>query len=150
MSLLAANLNARHGFIPVLKLTIVMKNNAPFVATVDDLTDKTLVLPKGFAAHSYIKSLDQNFNIITTDTVFEALTLVSQGKADAFIGHFAVVIYQLERYFSQLSIVGLVEQEYSHRLILHKSNRVDQSSDERRSFNVLKYIDGILAAVILV
>jgi len=109
------------------KLTIVMKENAPFVASINDLKDKTLVLPKGFTAHSYIKSLETKFNIITTDTVFEALTLVSEGKADAFIGHFAVVIYQLERYFSQLSIVGLVEREYSHRLLLHKSNRLAMS-----------------------
>jgi len=110
------------------KLAIVMQKNSSFVAGVEDLRDKTLAIPEGFTSHHYLKNQPQEFNIITTATVFEALTLVSQGKADAFIGHFAVVVHQLEQYFSQLKIVGLINHDYSHRLILHKSNFIAMSS----------------------
>jgi len=106
---------------------IVMANDASYVGHINDLTDKTIALPKGYTSHQYVASFYPEANIIETTDIKQALTLVRNGSADAFIGHLMVAAYQLENEFSQLKIAGLLEDDFGHRMLLRKDNQILKS-----------------------
>jgi len=103
---------------------IIMGENASFVDTLSDLTGKKIALPKDDPIYYFIKKKYPEAQIIETDSMNQALILVSQHKADAFIGHMAVAIYQLETRFPHLKIVGQLDTGFSHRILVHNDQPI--------------------------
>jgi signal transduction histidine kinase len=103
------------------RLAIVMNNEASYVDGVTGIKDRTVALPKGYISYKYIKTNYPDTKIVETDNIAQALTLVRNGKADAFVGHLAIVAYQLENFFTDLKIVGQLDHELSHRILLKRS-----------------------------
>lgn len=102
-------------------LVIVTSKEASFINSLKELEDKILALPIGFVSYNYIKKKYPNIKIIEVKDNFEAMNLVSQGKAYAFVGHMAVTAYNIKNRFPNLKIAGITEYEYKHQFLVNKS-----------------------------
>jgi len=100
------------------RLAVVMDKNASYIDDLKNLKGKTIALPKGFVSSKHIKTNYPDVLIIPTENVSEALTLVRKGTADAFVGHLAIAAFQLEHHFNDLNIVGQLDYEISHSILL--------------------------------
>jgi len=117
---------AKLGFIsdPYAKfpLVIVGREDASFVNGPEDLVGKVDAIPKYFTSYNYIKENFPQLNVRETAGIKEALTLVSDGKADAFIGHKLVAIYNIESlYLKNLKIIGLTTFNFLHGILVQKT-----------------------------
>ena len=102
------------------RLAIVMNKNDAYVDDLKDLTGKNIALPKGHVSYKYIKTNYPDLEITITADVSAALQLVREGTADAFVGHLAIAAFQIENNFNGLSIVGQLDFEISHSILLKK------------------------------
>ena len=105
------------------RFAIVMPNSESFVGNINELSGKTIAAPQHFSSLRLLKESYPELKIIETNSVLEALTLVNDHNADVYIGHLAVVVHQLESYFPDLKIVGLLDNSYSHRVTLHQKDQ---------------------------
>ena len=104
---------------------LVTKNSQSFISNIDELTGKTIAVPKYWTSYNYLKEQKPNIHIIATNDVFEALDLVKSGKADAFLGHMAVSMYYVGMYYSNiLHIAGRIDYSFKHRILLQKDDDV--------------------------
>lgn len=103
---------------------IVMGENASFVDTLSDLSNKVIALPKGDPVFYFIKKQYPEAKIIETSSMEQALSLVDKAQADAYIGHMAVAIFQLETRYHRLKIVGQLDAGFSHRIMVHDDQQV--------------------------
>jgi len=104
-------------------LVIVGREDASFVNGPEDLVGKVVAIPKYFTSYNYIKENFPQLNVRETASIKEALSLVSDGKADAFIGHKLVAIYNIESlYLKNLKIIGITEFNFLHSILVQKTD----------------------------
>ncbi|CCQ74185.1 transporter substrate-binding domain-containing protein [Magnetospira sp. QH-2] len=104
-------------------LVIVGRNNANFVNGPEDLEGMTLAIPKFYTSYNYIKENFPELNVRATTSIEKALSLVSSGEADVFIGHKLVSIYNMEAlYLRNLKIIGITEFEFRHSILVQNSD----------------------------
>jgi len=103
---------------------MVMNEQGQYVNTIEELSEATFALPKGYSSHDYIKSHFPNFKIMTAQSPEQALEFVRSGKADVFVGHLAVVSNQLNNSFPDLRVVGLLDHHYLHKMMLHGEDEI--------------------------
>ena len=104
---------------------LVTQNKESFISDIDELsgTDKTIAVPKYWTSYNYLKEQKPNIKIIPTKDVFEALNLVKDGKAYAFLGHMAIAMHYVGNYYpSTLHISGKVDYDFKHKILLQKGN----------------------------
>jgi len=106
---------------------IVTDSRGTFSNDIEDILPKVIALPIGSAAYTYIKKYYPNTVIIETETIKEALSLVAQNKAYAFIASSEVAIYYIQNYFPKLKIVGITEEKADFYFLLQEENEVLQS-----------------------
>jgi len=107
-----------------IKFVIVMDGESTFVSDTDDLKDMTIAVPTDNSSYYFVKEKYPNAKIIDAKNIHQALTMVRDGRADAFIEHLAVATNQLENDFSDLRIVGLLDYGYSHRMMVKSENTI--------------------------
>jgi PAS domain S-box-containing protein len=118
-------------------LVIVGRSSASFVNGPEDLEGLTLAIPKFYTSYNYIKKNFPNLEIRGTASIEEALSLVANGEADAFIGHKLVAIYNMaNEYADRLKIIGVTEFKFEHRVLI-------QNTDPELLSIVNKVIDNI-------
>ncbi|WP_196137811.1 diguanylate cyclase domain-containing protein [Aliikangiella sp. G2MR2-5] len=72
--------------------TVIVSNKKGFYASsIDSLSERTVALVKGFAIVEYIQNNKPDINLKLVKSIEEGLSLVDQGKADAYIGAIAGV-----------------------------------------------------------
>ena len=104
-------------------LVIVGREDASFVNGPEDLEGKTLAIPKYYTSYNYIKENFPNLTVRPTSGIEEALALVSDGKADAFVGHKIVAIYNIEAlYLKNLKIIGLTDFNFQHSILVQSAD----------------------------
>ena len=101
---------------------IVTGENGSFAHGLEDLKGKTVALPKYFTSNILIREKYPQIKVINTKNIKEALTMVSKGKVDAFVGHEAVAVYNIKKYYKNLKIIGLSKEEFSHHMLIKKSH----------------------------
>ena len=79
-------------------LVIITQKNAPFVSSVDDLTNHIVAVEKSFTAYNKLMADYPHIQLLVTDTTLEALQAVSTSKADAYIGNLAVASYLIQEH----------------------------------------------------
>lgn len=100
---------------------IVSTDDSVFIDdNLEALNGKTFAIPKGHISYEFIKKNYPKIKILETKTVDEALSLVSSNKADAFIGHFAVSIYNIKNNYPNLRIIGKAENRIYHTFLINK------------------------------
>ncbi len=99
---------------------IVTREDGSFADEIDDISDKVLALPKNYPSYDFIQKNYPKIRIIETNTIKEALALVSQKKAYAFISYTEVAIYNIKKYFPNLKIVGITENKFIHNFSIQE------------------------------
>ena len=104
---------------------LVTKNDKSFVNDIDDIKDKVITVPKYFTSYNYLKAYKKDIKILPTDSILESLRLVKEGKAYAFLGHMAVAMYYVGRYYpNELHIAGKIDFRFKHKFLVHKNDPV--------------------------
>lgn len=123
---------------------IVSNKDASFINGLKDLEKRTIAMPRGYSSYNLIKTKYPNIKIIETKSINEALTLVSQGKAYAFIGHIAVSVFNIKNNFPELKIAGITEEKFEHHFLVQKSqpeflsiiNKIISSISQKEKQNI--------------
>jgi polar amino acid transport system substrate-binding protein/two-component system sensor histidine kinase EvgS len=104
---------------------LVTKNDKSFVNNIDDIKDKVITVPRYFTSYNYLKEYKKDIKIIPTNSILESLELVKEGKAYAFLGHMAVAMYYVGRYYpNELHIAGKIDFRFNHKFLVHKDDAV--------------------------
>ncbi len=104
---------------------LITKNKHPFIDDISELDGKTIAVPKYWTSYNYLKEQHPKIHIIATSTVFEALDLVNESKADAFLGHMAIGMHYVGTYYPNLlKISGVVKYNFNHKILLQNSETV--------------------------
>ncbi len=74
-------------------MMIIKHKNSPYIGSMKDLANKTIVLEKSFQTNNWIKRDYPNIKIINASDTVKALEYINAGKADAYIGNLAVANY---------------------------------------------------------
>lgn len=101
---------------------IVSGKEGTYIRNIKNLKEKVLAIPKNYSSYNMIKANYKDIEIIETKDIKEALTLVAQKKAYAFIGHAPVVIYNIKNHFPELKIIGLSEEKFHHHFLVQKTD----------------------------
>lgn len=99
----------------------ITDKNGSFLSDFNELSNKKIAIPKIYTSINYIKDVFDKNNIIETDTIKEALMLVSKGKAYAFIGDIATATFYLKNDFSDLKVVGVSEYKFGLHFLIQSS-----------------------------
>lgn len=106
-------------------LVIVGRDDAAFVNGIEDLEDKVIAIPRYFTSSNYIKETFPQYTVKDTDTIEQALRLVSNGQADVFVGHKLVAVYNIESlYLRNLKIIGVTDFKFFHSVLVHPTDPV--------------------------
>jgi len=106
------------------KYAIVKRGNGTFADSLLDLENKKVVVIKNFSPARVIKSQYPQIKLIEANDVSQALTMLSDGRADAFVGHSAVAWHSVVNYFPTLKVVGMTDDLYAHRMLIQHDNPV--------------------------
>ncbi len=104
---------------------LVTKNTESFINDIDEIEESNHVIavPKYWTSYNYLLEEKPNIKLIATDTIYEALDLVKNGKAFAFLGHMAVGMHYVGTHYSNtLYIAGKVEYDFNHKVLLQEGN----------------------------
>ncbi len=124
---------------------LVTKNSKSFISSIDELEGKTIAVPKYWTSYNYLKEQKPNIKVIATKNVFEALDMVKDGKADAFLGHMAIGMYYVGTYYtSMLHIAGQVNYNFNHKILVQEDeplllsiiNKVLHSISEKKHLKI--------------
>jgi polar amino acid transport system substrate-binding protein/two-component system sensor histidine kinase EvgS len=105
---------------------LVTKTNESFINNIDELanTNKIIAVPKYYTSYNYLKENKPNIKIVATKNIFEALELVKNSKAYAFLGHMAIAMHYIGNYYpSTLHISGKVNYYFKHKVLLQKDDK---------------------------
>ncbi|MFW5444172.1 MAG: PAS domain-containing protein [Methylococcaceae bacterium] len=82
---------------PYLKFPYVIftQNDAELITGITDLIDKKVVVEKNYANHEIIKKNHPEIELVVVDNTEQALTTLSLGLADAYIGNLAATSYSI-------------------------------------------------------
>ena len=101
---------------------VVTNSNGSFISDLNGLENKTVAMPKFYTSYNLIKDKFPKIKIIPTKTIKEALQLVALNKADAFVGHEAVAVYNIMNDFKDLKIVGVSKLKFKHHFLINKNH----------------------------
>jgi len=106
---------------------LVTKNSESFIRHIDELaqSDKSIAVPKYWTSYNYLREQKPNIRVIETRNVFEALDMVNEGQAYAFLGHMAIGMHYVGTYYSNtLHIAGQVDYNFNHKILLQKDSEI--------------------------
>ncbi|MFD0964149.1 histidine kinase dimerization/phosphoacceptor domain -containing protein [Pseudofulvibacter geojedonensis] len=88
-------------------LVIVTRKKNTSIKSIEDITTERVVVPKGYNRVSKLKSKCTSATIVESKDVMHALNMVSNNKADIFIGSLSVVTFYINEYgFKDLKIAS--------------------------------------------
>jgi len=104
---------------------LVTRNTQAFISSLSELEGKSIAVPKYWTSYNYLKEQQPNIKVIETKNVFEALDLVKDGKADAFMGHMAIGMYYVGTYYPKLlHIAGRVNYNFNHKMLIQDKDKI--------------------------
>lgn len=102
-------------------MVIVTGDKYKYVSNLEDLAKKTIAVPKYYTSYLYLRKNYPHIKLKLTKDIPEALTLVEDGKADAFVGHIATTIYYVSAlHFANLKIAGTTNFKFKHSYLVQK------------------------------
>lgn len=122
-------------------MAIVTGDEFNYVKDLADLKKKTIAVPKYYTSYNFIVKNYPEINLITTTNISEALLLVQENKADAFVGHIAASLYYLsELHLQDLKVSGTTEFNFEHHYLVQKDNPI-LLSIINKTFDSISYQD---------
>ena len=103
-------------------MVIVAGERYKYVSNLEDLAGKSVAVPKFYTSYNYLVENYPDIKLLTTKNIPQALTLVEEGKADAFVGHIATSIYYISMLqLNNLKIAGTTNFEFKHSYLVQKN-----------------------------
>jgi len=100
-------------------ISIVTKKDENFIENISIIKNKKIAIGNNFTAHDILKNKFPNMNFILVNSIKEGLTLVSKGKAYAFIDIQPVLFYNIAKYnFDNLKISGNTGLNFSLKFMI--------------------------------
>jgi len=100
-------------------ISIVTKKDENFIENISIIKNKKIAIGNNFTAHNILKNKFPNMNFILVNSIKEGLTLVSKGKAYAFIDIQPVLFYNIAKYnFDNLKISGNTGLNFSLKFMI--------------------------------
>ena len=124
---------------------LVTKNSESFISDIDELEGKSIAVPKYWTSYNYLIEQQPKIKVIATKDVFEALDMVKDAKADAFLCHKAIGMYYVGTYYtSTLHIAGSVKYNFNHKILIQSKdtlllsiiNKVLKSMSEKEQIEI--------------
>lgn len=116
---LISNLYAKYPMV------IVTTNKYKYIDGIENLEGKIIAVPKNYTSYNFIVKNFPNQKIIVTKTISEALLLVENGKADAFVGHIATSLFYIaQNHLSDLKVSGKTSFDFEHHYLIQKDKVV--------------------------
>ena len=78
-------------------MVIITRDDAPFVSSLDALNGQRVAVVKGYVSHELLESNHSNLTLAPTTTINEALTALSTGGTDAFVGNLASITHAINQ-----------------------------------------------------
>ena len=101
---------------PYLSFPVVIatRTDYPFISGLEELAGKRVAVCKGFVSHEILQTRHSDLKLVATDTVEKALQEVEKGKAEAFVGNLASIIYATkEMGLTNLKIASMTPYTFS-------------------------------------
>jgi signal transduction histidine kinase/CheY-like chemotaxis protein/HPt (histidine-containing phosphotransfer) domain-containing protein len=84
---------------------IIARKDEPHIKSIEDLADKTIAIEKGFVSEEILPRRFPGIQLLRFETTSEALSAVSQGKADAYVGGLVSSAYLIDKgYLTNLEV----------------------------------------------
>jgi diguanylate cyclase (GGDEF)-like protein/PAS domain S-box-containing protein len=124
---------------------IVTNNDYSYLDSLDEFNSKTIAVPKYYTSYNFIVKNYPDINVITTQSIEEALLMVEAGTADAFVGHIAPALYYLSQLNLQdLKVSGTTSFNFDHRYLIQEEfpelrsiiNKAFASISEKEHFKI--------------
>ncbi|RXK06579.1 transporter substrate-binding domain-containing protein [Halarcobacter bivalviorum] len=104
---------------------IVTTDKYTYLDSLVDLKDATVAVPKYYTSYNFIVKNYPEMNLIITDDIPEALLLVENGKADAFVGHIATSLYYIsELHLKNLKVSGTTIFDIEHHYLIQNDDPI--------------------------
>ena len=104
-------------------MAIVTDQKYKFIQSLHDLKDKIIAVPKHYTSYNFIIKNYPEIQLKTTNSIEEALMLVKEGQADAFVGHIATSIYYISALnLVDLKISGRTKFEFEHHYLIQQES----------------------------
>ena len=102
---------------------IISDNNNGFIGTLDNLAGKRVTLVDGYFMQELLMRDHPEIKLLPTENVHDALSMVSNGKANAFIGDATSANYAIKREgMLNLAFSGDTHYKSWHRMAATKAN----------------------------
>jgi len=120
-------------------LAIVTAKKFTYIESIGDLSENVIAVPKYYTSYNFIVKNFPEIKLIPTKTIQEALLLVENGQADAFVGHIASSLYYIsELHLQDLKIAGTSQFDFEHHYLIQKNNPI-LLSIINKTFNSISY-----------
>ncbi len=104
-----------------LPMVILTRDDAPFIASIDELADKSIAVIKGYVTQELFSRDYPGHRFITVNNIEEALRSVSQGSTDAFIGNLASITYISQKLgITNLKVAGTTSYNFELAFAVRK------------------------------
>jgi len=125
-----------------LPIGIFTRQDARYISSMKELTDKKIAVVEGHAAEELLRSNYPDLQIVTCKTVYDALQNLSRGESDAFVDSTITAGYYLARLGDRnIKLAGEIPHRYELSMavrndwpefvgILNKALRAIPESDE--------------------
>lgn len=106
-------------------MVIITGKKYRFIESVYELKDKIIAVPKHFTSHNFLVSHYPGIKLMTTQNIPEALSLVNEGKADAFVGHIATSVHYIgELNYTDLKVSGISKFVFEHHYLVQRTDPI--------------------------
>jgi PAS domain S-box-containing protein len=100
-------------------MVIVTGKEFKYIGSLNDLQDNIIAVPKDYTNYNYIKTNYPQLKLKITKDIPEALLLVEEGEADAFVGHIATSLYyRSQLHLADLKISGRTKHKFVHSYLI--------------------------------
>lgn len=103
---------------------IVRRQQNGYIDSIKDIERERVVVIEGFTPGSFIQKQYPHTDLVFATSAEQALTMVQQGEADAFVGHAAVAWHHVVNQFTALKVVGITDNNYAHRIMVQSDNKL--------------------------
>lgn len=105
--------------------TMILDNGkGEFIGRLENLIGKKVAVEKGYFTQELLEEKYPKINLVLTQNIAEALLLVRDGKADAYIGDMSAINYAIKTQgLEQLRFSGQTEFSSQHRFAFPKVNK---------------------------
>lgn len=78
-------------------MVIITRDDAPFISSLDAMNQQQVAVVKNYVSHELLDANHTNLNIVPYNTLHTALTDLSTGEVDAFVGNLASVTHAIKQ-----------------------------------------------------